>query len=132
MPGTFAIDMQATFSAVLLMACTPKRKFGTTDQQETNAAGVPKWAAECAVTFSPQNGMQPVSEVISVSITAAHDPASGLNPGTPVALEGLRAGLNPPEKRDDGKVRGGRLWFTATGIRAATAGPARQPAKEAA
>lgn len=129
MAGTFSINQAETFMTALLLSCSPRRKFGT-DQQDVNAAGVPKWAAEVAVTFSPVNGTLPSSEVISVTIASQHDPVSGISPGTPVNFEGLRLGVSGAEKSDSGRVRGGKPYFMAQAIRAVHA--QRQPAKDAA
>lgn len=121
MPGTLAIDAANTFAAALLMSAGPKPKFGTTTGEiSTNAAGVPQYQAEVAVTYLAENGRRPVSEVITVTITAAADPTRDIAPGTPVMFDGLRAGVSQPEQRDNGKgIRGGRIWFSATGLRSA-------------
>ena len=115
--GTFAVDAAATFTSVVLINVAPKVKFGTTGQQEVNAAGVPKWSVDVAVTFTPTlAGMAAHSELITLTVTGAGQPGLGLNPGSPVALDGFRVGLNPPEMRDE-KIRGGKLWFSASGLR---------------
>lgn len=127
MPGTFAVDIPATFSMIMLVNITPKPKFGGKEgEQETNSAGIPQWIVEAAATFSATTpGMRPVSEMVSITITDRQMPGQGLNPGTPVVFEGLRVGLNPPEVRD-GKLRGGRLWYNATSLRPlAASAPAR-------
>lgn len=121
MPGTLIVDAQATFTKVLLMSCGPKREFGSDSVQATNSKGVLKWECQAAVEYAAEPGMRQISEVISVSITGHQDPGAGITPGAPIAFEGLRAGLNPPEKRDNGGIRGGRLWFTATGLRSFSA-----------
>jgi hypothetical protein len=33
----------------------------------------------------------------------------------------LRVGVSAPEKRDNGTIRGGRLWYSAAGLRPASA-----------
>ena len=125
MPGTLAIDATNTFAAALLMSAGPKPKFGsTTGEISTNAQGVPQYQAEVAVTYLPEAGRRPVSEVITVTITSPADPTKDLAPGSPVTFDGLRAGVSTPEAKDNGRgIRGGRLWFSASGIRSAV--PAR-------
>jgi hypothetical protein len=125
MPGTFVIDHNQTFAAALLMSTAPKPKFGEPDRQEAAADGQPKWLAEVAVTFAPSNGMKPVSEVLTVTITGA-DPGRTVQVGSPVIFDGLRVGVNPPEKRDNGTIRGGRLWYSATGLHSANGRPAKE------
>jgi hypothetical protein len=115
--GTFVIDQGATFSTAVLMSTAPKDRFGSPGVQDTSAEGVPKWLAEVAVTFTANGGLKPVSDVLTVSVTARANPSDGLQLPAPVAFEGLRVGVNPPEKRDNGSIRGGRLWYAATGLR---------------
>lgn len=130
MAGTYSVNQQETFSAVLLLSSSPKRRFGS-QEQATNAAGTPQWSVEAAVTFSPVDGIVKGAEVVSVTIPSQHDPASGIAPGSAVNFEGLRLGVSGAEKTDSGRVRGGKPYFQATAVRAAHAAQ-RQPAKDAA
>ena len=130
MPGTIHVDTDATFSTMILMGIAEKMKFGT-DVPEVSALGEKKYTAEIAVQYRPE-GMRPVSEVISATITGGdHSAILGIAPGSPVVLEGLRCGVSAPEKRDDGRVRGGRLYFMASAIRSA-ASSYRAPKSDAA
>lgn len=127
MPGTYAVDTTATFDSMMLVNATPKLKFGSERVQETNAAGVPKWSIDLAVTYTPTVvGMAAQSELITVTITDHAHPAQGLNPGSPVVLEGMRVGLNAAELRNE-RLRGGKLWFTATGLRSLAPAANRRP-----
>lgn len=117
MPGTFAVDVTATFTSAMLVSAMPKETFGANGQQETAKDGTPKWVVEAAVTFTPTiPGMKPLSELISVTITDRTMPGQGLNPGTPIVFDGFRVGLNPAELKNE-RLRGGKLWYSATGIR---------------
>lgn len=128
MAGTFAVDTAATFMSAVLISSGPKIAFGQ-NTQEQNAAGVPKWVAEVAVTFSPTApNMAPQSELIKVTVTAPQNPGDGLNPGTPVQLEGLRVGISAPENGQNGKIRGGKPWYSATGFRSASPAVPSRPA----
>ena len=121
MPGTIHVDTDATFSTMILMGIAEKMKYGT-DVPEVSALGEKKYTAEIAVQYRPEGTMRPVSEVISATITGGdHNAILGIAPGSPVVLEGLRCGVSAPEKRDDGRVRGGRLYFMASAIRSAAA-----------
>jgi hypothetical protein len=115
--GTFVVDQAATFSTAVLMSTAPKERFGSPGVQDVSAEGVPKWAAMVAVTFTPNGSMAPVSDVLTVSVTQPANPADGMQLPAPVVFEGLRVGVNAPEKRDNGSIRGGRLWYAATGLR---------------
>ena len=120
MPGTFAVNTEATFTACVLISSGPKAKFGAADQQETNAQGMPKWLVEVAVTFTPGvPGMKPVSELVSVTITAPVNPADGFAVGTAITFQDFRVGLNAAERGENGRIRGGKLWYNAAAIRPA-------------
>jgi hypothetical protein len=119
MPGTFVINAEATFaSPPLLMGCMPKLRYGTTDQ-DVSANGERKWECQAAVTFQPAApGMRPVSEVISVTITGpATNPGEHLAPGSPVVFDGFKVGWSAPETGESGRIRGGKPWYQATGLR---------------
>jgi hypothetical protein len=126
MPGTIHVNADATFATMILMSIGEKMRFGT-DQPEISASGERKYTAELAVQYRPENGMRAVSEVITATITGGdHHAILGIPPGSAVELAGLRCGVSAPEKRDDGRVRGGRLYFMASAIRPAGAGGLRQ------
>jgi hypothetical protein len=119
MPGTFVINTEATFaSPPLLMGCMPKLKYGTQDQ-DVSASGERKWEAQAAVTFHPSApGMRSVSEVISVTITGpVTNPGEHITNGSPVAFDGFKVGWSAPEATESGRVRGGKPWYQATGLR---------------
>jgi len=123
MAGTYVVDTAATFSKCILMGVTAKLDFDDPNRQATDANGQLKWEAECAVTFTPDRpGARVMSELIRVTLTGDTDPGAGIPEG-PCVLDGLRVGVSAPEARTDGRVRGGRFWFSAVGIRSAV--PAR-------
>jgi hypothetical protein len=126
MPGTFAVDVAATFTSAMLVSSMPKEIFGTNGQQETAKDGTPKWTIEAAVTFTPTiPGMKPLSELITVTITDRTQPGQGLNPGTPIVFDGFRVGLNPAELKNE-RLRGGKLWYSAAGLRSLVAAQPRR------
>jgi hypothetical protein len=120
MPGTFVINAEATFAtAPLLMGCMPKLKYGTADQ-DVSANGERKWEVQAAVTFQAAPGMRPVSEVLSVTVTGPPaNPAEHIAPGSPVVFDGFKVGWSAPETNDSGRIRGGKPWYQATGLRQA-------------
>jgi hypothetical protein len=128
MPGTISIDQPRTFSAPpIVMAVTPRLKFGTEVQEVNTTTGEAKWTVQAAVSYIPQNGMRAVAEVIDVTITGG-DPM-GIAPGTSVEFADLRCGVSAPEKRENGRVVGGKLWFQASAVRPVGV---RQPKADAA
>lgn len=119
--ATYAIDTRNTFTAVFLMATGPRNKFGS-QEQDVNAAGEKKWEVQASVLFVPEYGMKAQSDILSVTVTGA-DPGEGIAPGTPIELVNLRLGIVAPEASDTGKglrVRGGKAYYQASGIRPAT------------
>jgi hypothetical protein len=123
---TLVVDAGATFATVLLMSAAPKEKFQQPGVQDVAADGTPKWVAQLAVTYNAENGMAPASEVLNVSITSHGNPVDGIAPGSPVTPDVLRVGWNAPEKRDNGSIRGGRPWYSATGLRSSLMAGARK------
>jgi hypothetical protein len=116
MPGMITVDQQATFSTPpLVMSVGPRLKFGT-DQQDITRNGERKWSVQVAVSYFADYGMRPVAEVIEVGLTG-EDPGTVVQPGTAVQFDRLRAGVSAPEKTDEGRVRGGRIYWQADAVR---------------
>jgi hypothetical protein len=116
MPGMITVDQQATFaSPPLCMSVGPRLKFGT-DVQDVTRNGEKKWSVQVAVSYFPEYGMRGVAEVIEIGLVGA-DPAATIQPGMPVQFDRLRCGVSAPEKTDEGRVRGGRLYWSADGVR---------------
>lgn len=127
MPGTFTIDAPRTFATVILMGSAAKLKFGSTDQ-DVSANGERKWEVQAAVQFHPQAGMRPVSEVLSVTVTGPPtDPAAAIPPGSPIELENFRVGFSAPEHGEGQRIRGGRPWYQASGVRSVNGRPSPAP-----
>lgn len=121
MPGTITVAQQDTFSAPpIALAAGPRLKFGSTEQ-DVSRDGEKKWTVQAAVTYVPEFGMKPVAEVIEVTVTGGDDPSEFLAPGTPVEFNRLRVGVSAPEKRDNGRVVGGKLYWMATAVRPVSA-----------
>jgi len=113
--GTLTVNAAQTFSVMLLVSVSQKTKYGT-DEPDITKQGERKYACDCAVTYLAENGMKVVSEVISVGIIGGDLPQ--IQPGTQVEFDSLRAGVSAPEKRENGRVSGGRLYWMGSGLRA--------------
>jgi hypothetical protein len=117
MPGMITVDQQSTFSTPpLVMSVGPKLKFGTDVQDVNTRTGEKKYVVQVAVSYQPEPGMRPQAEVIEVGVTGA-DPAESIQPGMPVEFTRLRTGVTAPEKTDEGRLRGGRLYWQADAVR---------------
>jgi hypothetical protein len=115
---SIAVDVPNTFAVTVFMGCEPKTDFNTGEIQRVKRdPSKIKWAVSIAAQTVPLDGQRARPETMSVTIPAESDPAEGLVPGTPVDLIGLRQGSMDPEL-EDGKVRGGKPFWSATGIRA--------------
>jgi hypothetical protein len=114
---TFAIDTGRTFAAALLMASGPKLRFQTTEQ-DVAADGQRKWEVQAAVTWHAEPGQRPFSDLIRVTVLGGTDPAAGLPAGTPVEFDSLRLGVMTAEAGENGRVRGGKPFYHASGVRA--------------
>lgn len=122
MPGTFVLDARNTFSRVRLVGCEPKNRFRS-EEQDTNRDGVPKWTLEAVVSWQAVNGMPaPKSEVIEVTVTAPRDPAesAGVEPGQEIGFDAVWMGVQSPEVKENGGVKGGRPWYGASAIHPAS------------
>ena len=114
MAGMITVSQQETFSTPpLVMSAGPKLKFGS-DQQDITRNGERKWSVQVAVTYFADYGMRAQAEVIEVGLVGE---APDVRPGMPVQFDRLRAGVSAPEKTDEGRVRGGRLYWSADGVR---------------
>jgi hypothetical protein len=121
---TPVIDQAASFQVCIFMAGGPKAEFGNPDRQATDANGIPKWEVACSVMEPPvMAGRRPNLEPLTVTITSDIDPTENLVQGQPVVFDTLRVGATAPEasQGDDGRarVRGGKFYYSAQGVRAA-------------
>ena len=124
MPGTMAVDAANTFTSAIFMGSTLRLKYGT-DEPDITKAGERRFDVQVAVTFHPEYGMRPVSEVLSVTCTGT-DPGAGVQAGTQIEFDRLRVGWTVPEARDNGRIRGGKPYYAASGIRPLGVRPGKQ------
>ena len=78
-------EISKNLGSMYFDAAFPKTEYGT-DEQKKNAAGVPLWSVQVLLR-------QPDSrktESLTVTLPAPQDPATVLEPFTPIAFEGLR------------------------------------------
>jgi hypothetical protein len=55
--------------------------------------------------------------VLSVTVTCADDPTGQVAEGDQVYFDNLTVGVMPPEAGEGGRIRGGKLFWQATGVR---------------
>jgi len=112
---SIAVDTARTFSVIILMGVEPKLDFNTKQQQKTKD-GILKWAVSVAAQTVAVNGQRSTAETMSVTVAAPANPVQDLPPGTPVVLENLYAGATDPEHNEKGGIRGGKLFWQASGV----------------
>jgi hypothetical protein len=109
----------ARFTALVFMGGEPKLDRETGIQQTTKDGFAKKWTVRIsAAKPSPYDSARTEVDTLLVTVTSEVDPADGLALGTPVTLDGFTVGVMAPEAGEGGKIRGGRLFWSATGVRA--------------
>lgn len=123
---SYTIDTAASFTLAILMSAGPREEFQKPGVQEHAKDGTPKWSCTIGVSSPPVGAFPAQSDMITVTVTQPNDPALDITPGMPVTLIDLRVGVSAPEKRDNGRIAGGKSFFQASGIRPAIT-PAAAP-----
>jgi hypothetical protein len=116
---------QGQFTRITLVSSEPKLAYdngATTNIQQTSKDGTQhKWTVEAVFGQpSPFQEGRTDSELMAVTITTpvnAPDPAADLV--GEIRFVGLTAGAAPPESTDSGRIRGGKIFLQATGVRPA-------------
>jgi hypothetical protein len=106
---------QAAFTRMMLVAVEPK-KDRETGVQYTNRDGTEKkWNVQVVASMvSRFDATRTDSEVLAVTVTTAVDPA--ITEGDQVWFDGFSVGVMPPEKTENDRIRGGKLFWTASGV----------------
>ena len=106
----------------MLVSIEPKTDRETGVQFTSKDGSEKKWTAQVVASLpSRWEAGRTESEVLPVTVTCAGDPAAEVMEGDKVSFDGLTVGVMPPEKSEDtGRIRGGKLFWQATGIRSAS------------
>jgi hypothetical protein len=117
-PITSAPVDPARFSGLMFMSCEPKVDRDTGAQHTTKDGSARKWTVTVAATKpATYDPTRQENDVLSVTVTSVDDPADGLVMGTPVTFTDFSVGVMAPEAGEGGKIRGGRLFWSASGVR---------------
>jgi hypothetical protein len=112
----------ARFSGLMFMSCAPKLDPETQIQHTTKDGSSRKWTVTVAATKpATYDPTRQENDVLAVTVTSVDDPADGLVMGTPVTFTDFSVGVMAPEAGEGGKIRGGRLFWSANGVRALVA-----------
>ena len=111
---------QAAFTRLMLVSLEPKLDRDTGVQFTSKDGAERKWVVQVVASLpSRWDSGRSESEVLSVTLTCAEDPSMQVMEGDKVWFDGLSVGVMPPEKNEDtGRIRGGKLFWGAVGIRA--------------
>jgi hypothetical protein len=111
---------QAAFIKFMLVSVEPRTDRDTGVQFTSKDGTERKWTVQVVAQLpSRWESGRTESEVLSVTVTCAEDPSAQVMEGDKVWFDGLTVGVMPPEKNEDtGRIRGGKLFWGATGVRA--------------
>ena len=87
--------------------------------QATSSDGTErKWTVEAVMSMPSRfDASRSESEVVPVTVTSADDPAGVVAEGEQVVFENLTVGVMAPEQGTGGRIRGGKLFWQASGVR---------------
>jgi hypothetical protein len=122
-PITSAPVDQAAFTKLMLVQVEPKADRETGVQYTSKDGSERKWIVQVVASLPSRfDANRTDSELLNVTVTCADDPRDGLSEGQPVLFDGFTAGVMPPEQSaETGRIRGGKLFWTATGVRSRVA-----------
>ena len=108
---------QAAFQRMMLVSIAPKADRDTGVQFTTKDGLEKKWSVDVVVSLpSRWDSGRADSDVWSVTLTTADDPTGKVSEGDQVWFTNLTAGVMAPEKTENDRIRGGRLFYSATGV----------------
>jgi hypothetical protein len=104
----------------MVVSVEPKVDRDTGVQFTSKDGSERKWTVQVVASLpSRWDAGRSESEVLSVTLTSAEDPL--VEEGDRVWFDNLSVGVMPPEKNEDtGRIRGGKLFWGASGIQAQT------------
>jgi hypothetical protein len=114
---------QAAFVKFMLVSIEPKTDRDTGVQFTSKDGAERKWTVQVvAQVVSRWDSGRVESEVLPVTVTCAEDPTLQVVEGELVVFDGLTVGvMNPEQDRESGRIRGGRLFWGASGVRSRSA-----------
>jgi hypothetical protein len=109
---------QAAFSRMMLIAIEPKADRETGVQFTSKDGTEKKWNCQVVASLpSKWDAGRTESEVVNVTLTTADDPTGYVAEGDQVTFTDLVVGVMAPTKDDEtGRIRGGRLFWQASGV----------------
>lgn len=122
MPINSAPVDQAAFTRLMLITAEPKTDRETGAQSTTKDGSELKWSVQVVVSMPSRfDSTRTDSEVLTVTVTSAADPRDQVTEGDQVFFDGLTVGVMAPEAGEGGRIRGGKLFWSASGVRSRSA-----------
>ncbi|MGZ3357638.1 MAG: hypothetical protein ACXVBO_22710 [Isosphaeraceae bacterium] len=109
---------QAAFTKFMLISIEPKVDRETGVQFTSKDGAERKWVVQVVAQLpSRWDAGRTESEVLAVTVTCAEDPSVQVMEGDKVAFDNLTVGvMNPEQDKDSGRIRGGKLFWGASGV----------------
>jgi hypothetical protein len=106
---------QEQFSHITFVLCEPRVDRDTGTQYTNKDGTLLKWNVQAVFSRPSQfDQARTESEVKDVSVMAAEDPSREL--AGEIRFIDLTAGAMDPEKTEEGRIRGGRIFLQANGV----------------
>lgn|SRR5215472_399246 len=106
----------------MLVQIEPKADRETGIQYTSKDGTERKWTVQVVASLPSRfDANRTDSEVLSVTVTSAEDPRDHIMEGEPVIFDGFTVGVMPPEKGEGDRIRGGKLFWQASGVRSRVA-----------
>jgi hypothetical protein len=118
-PFTSAPVDQAAFTKLMLVQIEPKADRDTGVQFTSRDGTERKWVAQVVASLPSRfDANRTESDLLNVTVTCADDPRDSVSEGDAVQFKDLTAGvMNPEQDAETGRIRGGKLFWTASGLR---------------
>ena len=109
---------QAAFVKFMIVSVEPKADRDTGVQYTSKDGTEKKWTVQVVAQLpSRWDSGRTESEVLSVTVTCPEDPALAVEEGDKVTFDHLTVGVMAPERGEGDRIRGGKLFYGATGVR---------------
>jgi hypothetical protein len=117
-PLNYAPVDQGAYTRMMLVTIEPKTDRDTGVQYTSKDGSERKWTAQVVASLpSRWDAGRSDSDVLSVTVTCSDDPTGLVHEGDPVEFKDLTVSAMPPEMGDTGRIRGGKPFYQANGIR---------------
>jgi hypothetical protein len=109
---------QAAFTRLMLVQVEPKADRETGVQYTSKDGSERKWTVQVVASMPSRfDATRTDSEVLSITVTSVGDPRDDVAEGDQVLFDSLTVGVMPPEAGEGGRIRGGKLFWQAAGVR---------------